>query len=171
MAKRASAAEAEREQSERKELGELLLLLSARLHRLQAETFEGLAVPLSLQQFRILQRVERGVTSLTALANLAKRAPSTISKSVDSLVRQGLLTREQAPSNRRTMVLTLTGLGAATLRQGQGALDNLASWLVEDVEMDHSELRELLKYLYEKAEPRIKDDAADPGTASAGSPR
>jgi hypothetical protein len=39
---------------------------------------------------------------------------------------------------------------------------------VEDVEMDHSELRELLKYLYERAEPRIKGDAADPGTASAG---
>jgi DNA-binding MarR family transcriptional regulator len=168
VAKRASAAEAERQQSERKELGELLLLLSARLHRLQAETFEGLGVPLSLQQFRILQRVERGVTSLTGLADLAKRAPSTISKSVDSLVRQGLLTREQAPSNRRTMVLTLTGPGAATLRQGQGALENLASWLVEDVEMDHSELRELLKYLYERAEPRIKGDAADPGTASAG---
>jgi DNA-binding MarR family transcriptional regulator len=168
VAKTAPAAEAKRQQSERKELGELLLLLSARLYRLQAETFEALGVPLSFQQFRILQRVERGATSLTALADLAKRAPSTISKSVDSLVRQGLLTREPAPSDRRTMVLTLTAPGAATLRQGQGALENLASWLVEDIEMDHSELRELLKYLYEKAEPRIKGDAADPGTASEG---
>lgn len=97
MAKTAPAAEAKRQQSERKELGELLLLLSARLYRLQAETFEALGVPLSFQQFRILQRVERGVTSLTALADLAKRRPSTISKSVDSLVRQGLLTREPAP--------------------------------------------------------------------------
>jgi DNA-binding MarR family transcriptional regulator len=157
VAKPAPAAKAKRQQSERKELGELLLLLSARLYRLQAETFEALAVPLSFQQFRILQRVERGATSLTALADLAKRRPSTISKSVDSLVRQGLLTREPAPSDRRTMV-----------RQGQGALENLASWLVEDVEMDHSELRELLKYLHEKAEPRIKGDAADAGTASEG---
>lgn len=168
MAKTAPAAEAKRHQPEQIELGELLLQLSARLYRLQAEAFEALGVSLSFQQFRILQRVERGTTSLTALADLAKRRPSTISKSVDSLVRQGLLTREPAPSDRRTMVLTLTAPGAATLRQGQGAQDSLASWLVEDVEMDHSELRELFQYLYEKAEPRIKGDAAEPGTASEG---
>jgi MarR family transcriptional regulator, organic hydroperoxide resistance regulator len=168
VAETAPAAEPKRQQPERKELGAWLLLLSARLYRLQAETVEALGVPLSFQQFRILQRVERGVTSLTALADLAKRRPSTISKSVDSLVRQGLLTREPAPSDRRTMVLTLTTPGVAILRQGQGALENLASWLVEDVEMNHSELRELLEYLYEKAEPRIKSDAADPGSASEG---
>jgi MarR family transcriptional regulator, organic hydroperoxide resistance regulator len=168
VAETAPDAEPKRQQPERKVLGASLLLLSARLYRLQAETVEALGVPLSFQQFRILQRVERGVTSLTALADLAKRRPSTISKSVDSLVRQGLLTREPAPSDRRTMVLTLTAPGVATLRQGQGALENLASWLVEDVEMNHSELRELLEYLYEKAEPRIKGDAADPGTPSEG---
>ena len=168
MAETAPATEAKRQQPERKELGASLLLLSARLYRLQAEAVEALGVPLSFQQFRILQRVERGATSLTALADLAKRRPSTISKSVDSLVRQGLLTREPALSDRRTMVLTLTAPGVATLRQGQGALENLASWLVEGVEMNHSELRELLKYLYEKAEPRIKGDAAGPGTVSEG---
>jgi DNA-binding MarR family transcriptional regulator len=128
-----TGAEARRGEPDRKELGETLLSLSARLYRLQAEAIDASGVPLSFQQFRILERVGGGVTSLSALAQLAKRRPSTISKSVDSLVRQGLLTREQAPSDRRTVTLTLTAPGAATLRQAQRALANLASWLVEDV--------------------------------------
>jgi len=151
--------EARRREPDRKELGETLLSLSARLYRLQTEAIDASGVPLSFQQFRILERVGGDVTSLSGLAELAKRRPSTISKSVDSLVRQGLLTREQAPSDRRTITLTLTAFGAATLRQAQRALADLGSWLVQDVEGDIPELRELLKYLYERAESRIQADA------------
>lgn len=165
MANSATAAEARRQESDRKKLGMSLLLLSARLYRLQVETFESLGVPLSFQQFRILERVDRGATSLSTLAGLAKRRPSTISKSVDSLVRQGLLTREQAASDRRTITLKLTAPGAATLRQAQRALENLASWLAEDVQSDLPELQELLEHLYEKAEPRVQADADGAGRA------
>lgn len=142
--------------SEHGELGETLLSLSARLYRLQTEAIEASGVPLSFQQFRILQRVDSGVTSLSALAGLARRRPSTISKSIDSLVRQGLLARGQAPSDRRAITLSLTAPGAVALSRAQRALADLAAWLAEDVQTDIPELRDLLRRLHERAESRIR---------------
>jgi len=113
------------------EAGRALLRLGSRLHRLYAETIEGLSVPLSVPQYRILERVGLGVASLGQLAELARRQPPTISKSVDSLVRQGLLTRAEAATDRRATALSLTPRGAALLREAHGELDRLARWLAE----------------------------------------
>jgi DNA-binding MarR family transcriptional regulator len=111
------------------EAGRALLRLGSRLHRLYAETIEGLSVPLSVPQYRILERVGLGVASLGQLAELARRQPPTISKSVDSLVRQGLLTRAEAATDRRATALSLTPRGAALLREAHAELDRLARWL------------------------------------------
>jgi DNA-binding MarR family transcriptional regulator len=113
------------------EAGRALLRLGSRLHRLYAETIEGLSTPLSVQQYRILDRVGLGVSSLSQLAELARRQPPTISKSVDSLVRQGLLTRAEAAADRRATALSLTPRGAALLREAHEKLDRLGGWLVE----------------------------------------
>jgi DNA-binding MarR family transcriptional regulator len=109
--------------------GRALLRLGSRLHRLYAETIEGLSTPLSVPQFRILERVGLGVASLGQLAELARRQPPTISKSVDSLVRQGLLTRAEAATDRRATALSLTPKGAALLHEAHAELDRLARWL------------------------------------------
>lgn len=137
------------------EAGRALLRLGSRLHRLYAETIEGLSTPLSVQQYRILDRVGRGVTSLGPLAELARRQPPTISKSVDSLVRQGLLTRAEAATDRRATALSLTPQGAALVREAHAALDRLARWLAAAVAAEPANLTDFAVGLYDKTETEL----------------
>jgi len=132
--------------------------MAARLYRLQIEALETASVPVSLRQFRILNRIDSGTSSMTALSNLASRRLSTISKSVDSLVRQGLLTREQVSSDRRTVKLALTPMGAAVLREIKKTIEGLTAWLVEDIEGDHDALLAAVQALYERAASRLRTD-------------
>ena len=137
------------------EAGRALLRLGSRLHRIYAETIEGLSTPLSVQQYRILDRVGLGVTSLSQLAELARRQPPTISKSVDSLVRQGLLTRAEAATDRRATALSLTPRGAALVREAREALDRLARWLVAAAAADPVNLTDFAVGLYDKTETEL----------------
>ena len=137
------------------EAGRALLLLGSRLHRLYAETIESLSVPLSVPQYRILERVGLGVCSLSQLAELARRQPPTISKSVDSLVRQGLLTRAEAAADRRATALSLTPRGAALLREAHEELDRLGGWLVEAAATDPGSLAAFAAGLYGKTEAEL----------------
>ena len=141
------------------QFGHSLLRLGARLYRLQIEALETSSVPISFRQFRILERVDHGVSSMTELANLARRRLSTVSKSVDSLVRQGLLTRQEAPQDRRTVRLSVTPAGAEVLREVTAAMDDLASWLAEIAGPDMPGLVDLVDSLYAKAGPRLRPDA------------
>jgi DNA-binding MarR family transcriptional regulator len=137
------------------EAGRALLRLGSRLHRLYAETIEGLSTPLSVQQYRILDRVGLGVSSLSQLAELARRQPPTISKSVDSLVRQGLLTRAEAATDRRATALSLTPRGAALLREAHEELDRLGRWLVAAAGADPERLAAFAAGLYDKTEAEL----------------
>lgn len=137
------------------EAGRALIRLGSRLHRLYAETIEGLSLPLSVQQYRILDRVGLGVSSLGQLAELARRQPPTISKSVDSLVRQGLLTRAEAATDRRATALSLTPRGAALLREAHEALDHLGRWLIEAAAADPESLAAFAADLYDKTETEL----------------
>jgi DNA-binding MarR family transcriptional regulator len=133
-------------------VGLRLLRLSSRIYRLQTETLEGLSAPLSLSQFRILDRVDQGVTTLGRLAELARRRPSTTSKSADSLVRQGLLTRTEAAEDRRNMVLCLTPEGEALLAEARAAMMQLASWLASASGLASTALGTFVDGLYEETE-------------------
>jgi DNA-binding MarR family transcriptional regulator len=140
--------------------GRALLRLGSRLHRLYAETIEGLSTPLSVPQYRILERVGLGVASLGQLAELARRQPPTISKSVDSLVRQGLLTRAEAAADRRATALSLTPRGAALLREAHAELDRLGRWLAEAAgdlgdAGDPEQLAAFAAGLYDKTEAEL----------------
>jgi DNA-binding MarR family transcriptional regulator len=125
------------------------------LLRLYAETIESLSTPLSVPQYRILERVGLGVSSLSQLAELARRQPPTISKSVDSLVRQGLLTRAEAATDRRATALSLTPRGAALLREAHEELDRLGSWLVEAAGADPEHLAAFAGGLYGRTETEL----------------
>jgi DNA-binding MarR family transcriptional regulator len=137
------------------EAGRALIALGSRLHRLYAETIEGLSVPLSVQQYRILDRVGQGVSTLSKLADLARRQPPTISKSVDSLVRQGLLNRAESPGDRRATALTLTPAGETLLTEAHDSLDRLARWLVESSGADPATLTAFAEGLYDQTEPAL----------------
>jgi DNA-binding MarR family transcriptional regulator len=113
--------------------GQLLLSGSARLHRLQVELLAQLAQPLTLRQFRILQRIEEGVTSMTDLSRLAHRSLPTISESVEGMIRRGLLTREASEADRRAAVLQVTAAGRAALDDARSTFDQFAADLMATV--------------------------------------
>ena len=133
-------------------LGLRLIRLASRVHRLQVERLAALSTPLSVRQFRILDRVDHGITSLGKLAELARRRPSTVSKSADSLVRQGLISRTEDAGDRRAMVLGLTPAGRALLGEARQALEGLARWLVSVSGMEPPRLAAFVDELYDQTE-------------------
>jgi DNA-binding MarR family transcriptional regulator len=148
---------------ERHEVGEALLRLGMRLYRLEVEALESLSVPLSVRQYRILDRVDHEIASMTQLAALARRQLPTISKSVDSLVRQGLLARRTSPTDRRVASLELTPAGAKVLREARRALASLATWVGDNLTLEAAPDRivEAADRLYEAAESRLRAETTN----------
>lgn len=151
--------------------GEALLRLGMRLYRLELEALDSLSVPLSIRQFHILDRVAHHITSMTELAALAHRQPPTISRSVDSLVRQGLLARDTSPSDRRAATLTVTPTGLTVLDEARRALGALARSVGKcfDAALDPVDLASIVDGFYEATEPCIRS-AADRGRRAASNP-
>ena len=114
-------------------LGEALMALGGRLTRLQTEILAGLDQPLTIRQYRILSRVGAGHTSLTALSRLAHRNLSTMSESVDKLVKQGFLTRGTDDTSRRVMHLALTTKGKNARDAADRALEKFTAALTAGI--------------------------------------
>lgn len=132
-----------------------------RLYRLEVEALESVSVPLSVRQYRILDRVDRQITSMTQLAVLARRQLPTISRSVDSLVRQGLLARHPSPVDRRVAALELTAAGKEILEEARTALQRLATWVGEafDLDVDPAQLAEAVDTLYSATQGQLRAEA------------
>jgi DNA-binding MarR family transcriptional regulator len=82
-----------------------------RIHRILVEDRDccrGLTIA---QCHPLLEIDELGRTSLGDLASRLDLDPSTLSRTVENLVRQGLVQREPDSSDRRRVVLTLTAEG------------------------------------------------------------
>ena len=59
----------------------------------------------------LLEVEQRGTTSITGLATALELDKSTLSRTVDVMVRAGLLSRESDPASRRQQVIGLTTRG------------------------------------------------------------
>ncbi len=145
--------------------GETLLRLGMRMYRLEVETLESVSVPLSVRQFRILDRVDRQITSMTQLAALAQRQLPTISRSVDSLVRQGLLLRQPSTTDRRVTALELTPEGKEILDEARRSLAQLATWVGEvfDLELDAAQLAATVDRLYAATQGQLHPERGTTG--------
>src|ERR1700754_4660728 len=97
---------------------EMLLLAASRMHRVQIELLQRMEIPLTLRQYRILQRVSQGYTSLSDLSKLVHRSLPTVSESVDGLMRRKLLVRRTSQADRRAAELSLTPQGKTALELG-----------------------------------------------------
>jgi DNA-binding MarR family transcriptional regulator len=75
---------------------------------------------------------------LNAVAKLVGRGAPAVSRSVDSLVRSGLVKREADPDNRRRLALRLTEAGRDQLGRSASANQMLRTKLER---LAHSELR------------------------------
>lgn len=106
---------------------------------------------MTVSQMRILDILgTAGTVSAQQLATALGVTPSTVTTSVDRLVRRGLVSRQEDPADRRRKRLSLTEEGQrvneATLSQGLGLMDNV---LKELTEKELGDLERLLKRMIE----------------------
>ncbi|MEU6056482.1 MarR family transcriptional regulator [Streptomyces xanthochromogenes] len=71
------------------------------------------------QELLLMRLWEQDHQSQTSLARALRLDPSTVTRSLQRLEQQGLLTRRPSPTDRRTMIVSLAPSGAA-LRDGVG---------------------------------------------------
>lgn len=140
-----------------REFSRALLRLGRRLYRIQEEELARLHHPLSVMQYRILDRVDQGILALGMQAEAAARRPSTISKSVDSLVRRGLLTRTRPNADRRTVILGLTGAGSEVLIEARHRLDTLATMVVDDEDVLPDGIEGFLQEIQDRVQTHLDD--------------
>jgi DNA-binding MarR family transcriptional regulator len=130
--------------------GELLLMGASRLNRLQIERLGELRVPLTLRQYRILQRIDEGHTSVSDLSRLAHRSVPTVSESVDGLLKRGLLVRADSPADRRAVVLSLTPAGTRARKAAERCLADLAASVFDSLSASKQKvLGELARKMYD----------------------
>lgn len=82
--------------------------------------------------------VEREPATLNQVAEAVGRGAPAVSRSVDTLVRSGLVERQADPGNRRRLALRLTGAGREELSRGPSSNKLLRTKLER---LAHSELR------------------------------
>ena len=70
---------------------------------------------MSEEQFQVLRRIRKGSASVSALADSGGTSRSAVSKTVDAMVRRGLIIRNQDLNDRRNIPLTLTSEGLNVL--------------------------------------------------------
>jgi DNA-binding MarR family transcriptional regulator len=78
------------------------------------------------QQFQVLRHIRKGKTSGSALAETSLISRSAISKSVDALVRRGLVIRNMDSEDRRHIPLALTEKGQRVM---ESILSESKIWL------------------------------------------
>jgi len=101
------------------------------IQAIRVEMRRGRGSDISIPQFRTLAFIERNPDS--SLSNLAEHlglALPSVSKLMDGLVIQKLVTRQASRADRRRLTLTLTEAGAAIVNSARaGALADLAGKL------------------------------------------
>jgi DNA-binding MarR family transcriptional regulator len=113
--------------------GRALFELAPRLTRLENAVLRDVTPPLTFRQYRILQRVAQGRTTLTALGRLATISLPAVSESVEGLVRKGLLRRKTDARDRRAVNLELTRGGRRALDTAEHLLHVAAERLLDDL--------------------------------------
>jgi len=135
-------------------LAELLVALGARLARLEANVLGSLHVALTYSQYRILGRVSEGHHAPQVLASFASLTMPTVSEQLSGLVRRGLLTRSESPTDRRAMLVHITPEGRRAFQAGREALRAAAFQTLVDIEDDSARalLYEQLLDIHDRAE-------------------
>ncbi len=119
---------------------ELLEVTPLVLKEIRAEMRRQTSVELGVPQFRSLNFVDKNQgASLLDVANHLGLTPPSTSRLVDGLLARGLLTRQDHPSDRRRVSLTVTAKGQRILEASRkGTLTYLAAKL-EGVEPNDRE--------------------------------
>jgi DNA-binding MarR family transcriptional regulator len=90
----------------------------------------------NMGQFRMLEILQQGPRSLGELASMHHVTPSTMSRSVDVLVRKGWVARASDPEDRRQVILTLTAEGIAARSEAHQHTQELLAQVFEQLEAE-----------------------------------
>lgn len=116
-------AEEDQHRPENWPLGRLLSAASRAVERAWAQALD--ARGLTHAGLIVLHLLESGVASQADLARIAQVEAQTMSRTVDRLEREGLLTREPDPSDRRRHVLAITPAGRTAFEGVRGLEDDV----------------------------------------------
>jgi DNA-binding MarR family transcriptional regulator len=104
---------------------------------------------LNMGQFRMLAMLHEAPRSLSELAASHHVTPSTMSRTIDVLVRKSWVARETDPADRRQVILTLTDEGRAALRaMGQYTQDAVTRMLARLDDQERARLYDGLMVLH-----------------------
>lgn len=87
----------------------------------------------TMGQSRLLKILSRGPRTLGELAAHHGVTPSTMSRSIDVLVRRGWVSRESNPADRRQVILRLTGAGQAAQTELARQTEDMLTQLIEEL--------------------------------------
>ncbi len=116
-------AEEEQHRPENWPLGRLLGAASRAVERAWAEALD--ARGLTHAGLIVLHLLESGFSSQADLARIAQVEAQTMSRTVDRLEREGLVTREPDPSDRRRHLLSITPAGRSAFEAVRGLEDDV----------------------------------------------
>ncbi|MFN6945999.1 MAG: MarR family winged helix-turn-helix transcriptional regulator [Cytophagaceae bacterium] len=114
-------------------LGDTLRLLSKSIR----VKFIKLGMPVSPDQFGLLNLIDQKEESQqTELADIMAKDKSAVLRQLDSLERNGLISRSIDGNDRRKKNLVVTPEGAQIIKQGRGIIDALMDELTKNVPSD-----------------------------------
>jgi DNA-binding MarR family transcriptional regulator len=93
--------------------------LVPRLYRLLRTALDEERWAPSLEQLRVMQRIDQGLHNVSALAAARQMRMSAITSILDILVERGWVTREPDRVDRRRIQVELTAPGRQALRRGR----------------------------------------------------
>lgn len=137
---------------------ELLVVVAARLRRLNMIVLGRLESPLTFGQYRTLGRVVGGCRSMGELTAQAGVTLPTMSETVNGLVRRGLLETRQSETDHRSVVLYATESGAAAAAAGDAVLREVIGALTRELSVgQRTALADSLQVIYDAATDYLTD--------------
>ncbi len=121
--------------------------------------------PLTMDQVRLLNLLSHEPRTLGELAAGHGVTPSTMSRSVDVLVRREWISRESDPSDRRQVILRLTDAGRAAYSEVVQYAEDMLTRLIEELsDAERERLCDGMSVLHALlTRRRIDDDIGEPG--------
>lgn len=138
--------------------------LSAVMSRFRTVTAEGAerlgaSVELSPGQIAVLLAIDEGAGNVSAVAHQCLTHVSSSSRTIDTLVRNGLVDRSRDPADRRSVQLTLTDAGVDRVERVRDHRDRLTDVALAGMSADEQrQLVALLNRLMVGLERVILDD-------------
>jgi MarR family transcriptional regulator, organic hydroperoxide resistance regulator len=140
---------------------ELLVVVAARLRRLNMIVLGALDASLTFGQYRTLGRIAGGASSLSELTAQAGVTLPTMSETVNGLVRRGLIETRQNETDHRSVVLYATEAGTAAAAAGDAALRETIGTLTGELSNDQrAALADSLQIVYDAATEYLTDHLA-----------